>query len=295
MSTTTTTTTATPKAAVLLVHAGFHLPETYAPFLTELSAAGFVVRCPRLPTNGDVKPPKATLHDDVAAVRAEILNLIGAGHRIIVISHSYGGLVASEAITEDLYAKKKTKKNPDDDANNGREEEEEKQVGGGVIQLVYLSAWLLQPGTSLPQLFQKHGFQCALELDVDPTTRMALPKNAPEAFYNDLPAADAQALTDKLVTLNFAQTGTVITGAPWRDVPTTFVHCTRDRGMFLDLQEKMVMDAVEGGGGGGMVMQVKRLEAGHGPFWSMPGAVVRVLEEVWEGYVVEMKLLPFFR
>lgn len=276
-----TTTTTTPKPAVLLVHAGFHLPETYAPFLTELSAAGFVVRCPRLPTNGDVKPPKATLHDDVAAVRAEILNLISAGHRIIVISHSYGGLVASEAITEDLYAKKKDgKKNPDDEAKKGREEEEE--AGGGVVRLVYLSAWLLQPGTSLPQLFQKHGFQCALELDVDPTTRMALPKNASEAFYNDLPAADAQALTDKLVTLNFAQTGTVITGAPWRHVPTTFVHCTRDRGMFLDLQEKMVRDAVEGGG---MVMQVRRLDAGHGPFWSMPGAVVRVLEEVWKGYV----------
>lgn len=272
-------TTTNPKPAVLLVHAGFHLPETYAPFLTELSAAGFVVRCPRLPTNGDVKPPKATLYDDVAAVRAEILNLMSAGHRIIVISHSYGGLVASEAITEDLYAKKKEKKKNSDDENG---KEKEKEDSAGVVRLVYLSAWLLQPNTSLPQLFQKHGFQCSLELTLDPTHHTALPKNAPEALYNDLPPADAQALTDKLVTLNFAATGTVIRGAPWRDVPTVFVHCTRDRGMFLDLQERMVGDAV---GEGGMGMQVRRLEAGHGPFWSMPGEVVGVLEEVWRGVV----------
>lgn len=275
-----TTTNTTPKPAVLLVHAGFHVPETYAPFLAELSTAGFVVRCPRLPTNGDVKPPKATFHDDVAVVRAEILNLISAGHRIMVISHSYGGLVTSEAIIEDLYAKKKKKEEEEDDDENRKEKE-----AGGVVRLVYLSAWLLQPGTSLPQLFQTHGFHSSLELNVDPTSLMAIPKNAPEALYNDLPFADAQTLTEKLVTLNFAQTGTIITGAPWRDVPTTFVHCTKDRGMFLDLQERMVRDAVENRAVGGM--QVRRLEAGHGPFWSMPGAVVRVLEEVWKGYVEE--------
>ncbi|KAF6228724.1 hypothetical protein HO173_011743 [Letharia columbiana] len=81
------------------------LPATYAPFLDLLSKAEFIVRRPHLPTTGDVRPPNATSEDDVTTVRAVAFDLASAGHPIIVLAHSYSGLVASEAVTEELYAK----------------------------------------------------------------------------------------------------------------------------------------------------------------------------------------------
>lgn len=127
--------------------------------LDEFSKAGFIVHCPHLPTRGDVRPPTATVQDDVAAVRTEPFDLAGAGYRIIILAHTNGGLVASEAIMEDLYGK---------------------HGSAGVIQLIYLSAWIVQPGTSLKQLIEKHGFQFEIELDMN-EDGTALLKNGPEA------------------------------------------------------------------------------------------------------------------
>lgn len=123
--------------AVLFFHGGFHLPETYAPFLTQLSEAGFVVRCPPLPSNGDLRLPKTTFQNDAATVRTVAFDLASAGHQIIIFAHSYGGPVASETITEDLCAK---------------------HGNAGVVRLIYVSAWMIQPGTSLIQLIEKYGF-----------------------------------------------------------------------------------------------------------------------------------------
>ena len=123
--------------AVFVVHNCFHLPETYAPFLDQLSKAGFVVRCPRLTTNGDLRPFKATFQDDIATVRAVAFDMASAAHQIIVLEHSYGGVVAPEAITQDLYAK---------------------HGNAGVVRLIYVSAWMIQPSTSLTQLFEKYGY-----------------------------------------------------------------------------------------------------------------------------------------
>ena len=198
-------------------------------------------------------------------MRAAAAELISAGYSIIVLSHSWGGLVASEAITENFYAK-----------------------GGspGVVRLIYLSAWLIPPGTSLPQLFQKYGFQSGIKWDID-ADQMAWVVNAKEAFYHDVDDEGmAEELEGELVTHNFRELSSegapVITKAPWKDVETSVVVCTRDRGIYLDLQEKMVRDARDNGGKG---FKVFTLESSHGPFWSMPGKVVEIIEEVWKSFL----------
>ena len=245
--------------AVLLVHGGFHLPETYAPFLVDLSRAGFVVRCPRLPTNGDVRPPKATFEDDVKTVRAVASDLANVGHRIIILAHSYGGLVASEAVTEELYAK---------------------QGNAGVVRMIYLSAWLIQPRTSLTQLFETYGFPSNVELDIN-EDGMALPKNGPETLYHDIERGRAEELSEKLVTHNFWVLSTIIRNTPWVDVPTLYVYCAKDVAISLDLQKIMVKNAVESGAIG---LGVRTLDSSHSPFWSMTAEVVGVLEDVWKSY-----------
>lgn len=95
----------TQSAAVTVEGAGLQLLH-YQRLIDKLSEAGFVVRCPHLPTNGDPnRPPKATLKDSVGVVQADIKELKAAGHPILLIMHSAGGGVGSEAATPDLYAK----------------------------------------------------------------------------------------------------------------------------------------------------------------------------------------------
>ncbi|MCJ1454395.1 hypothetical protein MMC28_004748 [Mycoblastus sanguinarius] len=246
---------------ILIIHGGYFLSTSWAPFIDLLSNAGFLVHCPRLPTCGDVRPLKATIQDDVIAVRSVALELASAGHAITVLAHSYGGMVASEAICEDLYAKGTAK---------GK---------GGVAHLIYLCAYLLQPGDSLRSTFERHGFQssCDVGFNEDGT---AVIKNAPDSFFNDIAPERALELAKETVTHNWAGTSYKVTGAPWKEIPTTFVYCEKDMAIFLDLQESMVKSAIESGANN---LDTHTLGSGHCPFLSMPMEVVTILSKISTG------------
>ena len=119
--------------AVIVIHGAYSTPDTYSNFLSALSHASFIPRCPHLPTSSNERPPRDYLEDDIAAVRKEDRGLAEAGHPIIVIAHSWGGFVASESIDEDLCV-------PAFDL--GKEKR-------GIVHIIYISAWLLLPGDSV--------------------------------------------------------------------------------------------------------------------------------------------------
>lgn len=210
--------------AILIVHGGYFLPPAWDALANRLRKAGFVVQCPRLPSCGDGRPPTAVREHDVAVVRKEAQELIDAGHSILVLAHSYGGMVASDAITQDLYA----------------------SGGTGVVSLLYLSAWLLQPGDSLEDVFKRHGFQSKVDLGNNGDGTV-FAKNAPESFYNDIEFETAEQLARDNVTHNWGAALGPMTGAPWKDLPTTYVHCARDMAILHPLQQSMVQDAVTAG------------------------------------------------
>ena len=247
----------TPPTAVLVVHGGYFLPPAWAPFIEDLKSAGFTVSCPRLPTCGDERPPKALLSDDVAAVRTAANELVEAGHSILVLCHSYGGIVASEAIQSDLYAKD----------NNGK----------GVVRLVYLSSWLVQPGDSLMDVVGKHGFLTKVDLGQnDDGTVFA--KNAPDSFYNDIERSRAEELATHNVTHNWLAVSGKVLAAPWKDLPTTYIHCERDLAIELPLQKDMVKDAIAAAGSA--KLETVSLDTGHCPFLSNPEALMQIVKSV---------------
>ncbi|KAJ6006625.1 alpha/beta-hydrolase [Penicillium sp. IBT 35674x] len=187
------------------------------------------------------------------AVRAAAQGLIISGHKIIVLAHSYGGIVASEAITQDFYTR-----------NSGK----------GVAYLIYLTAWLIQPGSSLSDVFNKYGFQCEVDLDMNEDGTMAA-KNAPESFYNDIDIGRAKELASNNVTHNLLAASGPVHGAPWKDLSMTYVYCTRDLAIKLPLQESMVRDASNAKGTSSVVTET--IEAGHCPFLSKPEEVVQIV------------------
>jgi len=247
------------KPAILVVHGAYFLPLAWDAFKASLNSAGFQVSVPRLPTCGDSRPPTALLSHDVSAVRAAATELISAGHRILVLAHSYGGIVTSEAITPELYA-----------SNNGGEK--------GVVSLVYLAAWLVQPGDALTDVIGKYGFQCKVDLGQnDDGTVYA--KNGPESFYNDINEVDsgrAEELAEANVTHNWLGATGKVTMAPWIDLPTTYVCTTKDLAIMLPLQQSMVKDAMDAPGAKELVIET--IESAHCPFFSRPEELIKVLQ-----------------
>lgn len=74
------------KPTILIVHGGYFLPSAWTPFLSTLKTAGLDAVCPHLPTCGDIRPPTATLADDVKVVQDVATELVQAGKQVIVLA-----------------------------------------------------------------------------------------------------------------------------------------------------------------------------------------------------------------
>lgn len=126
---------------VLIVQGCFQTPSRYEKLVDSLASLGHPTVHPRLPScSGTDHPdfPKTTLVDDALAIRLELTRQVEyEGKFVVVAMHSYGGLVGSEAIPEELgYAKRQSLGLP-----------------GGVIHLFYYCAFILNEGQSVLSAF----------------------------------------------------------------------------------------------------------------------------------------------
>lgn len=125
------------KPTILLVQGCFQTQLVYEAVVKGLSSLGYPTLQPPLPTCSNTDSPTfptLTLIDDALAVRFELIRLIEyEGKTVLVAMHSYGGLVGSEAIPEELtYERRRTQ-----------------GLQGGVIHLFFFSAFLLSEGQSV--------------------------------------------------------------------------------------------------------------------------------------------------
>ncbi len=126
---------------MILIQGSFQIPQVYSKLVQGLVARGYPMIHPQLPTCSNVDStnfPQLSLLDDALAIRTELTRQIEhEGKTVVVVMHSYGGLVGSEAITEELsYAKRRALNLP-----------------GGVIHLFFYSAFLLNEGQSVLDAF----------------------------------------------------------------------------------------------------------------------------------------------
>jgi Alpha/beta hydrolase family len=129
------------KPTIIFVQGSFQIPLVYSKLVKGLQSNGYSVVSPALPScTGTDAPdfPSRTLVDDAMAVRRELERLIKVeSKKVVVVMHSYGGLVGSEAIPEDLsYSRRQSQ-----------------GQSGGVIHLYYYSAFILPKGQSVMSTF----------------------------------------------------------------------------------------------------------------------------------------------
>lgn len=119
------------KPTIVLVPGAWATPAFYAQLSSNISEKGLATETVAHPSAG-AEPPTKTLDDDVSNLRSTLQRLVDSGEDVIVVAHSYGGLVASGAA-------------------QGLEKPVRQQEGkqGGVAMIAYMTAFVVNKGLSL--------------------------------------------------------------------------------------------------------------------------------------------------
>ncbi|OJJ96962.1 hypothetical protein ASPACDRAFT_124946 [Aspergillus aculeatus ATCC 16872] len=252
-------TTPTPNPTIVLVHGAWHTPANYAPFITDLESRGFSVHCPHLPSCTNTSPPPFTYQDDVTTVRNLVTTLVNNGERVLVILHSYGGAIGTDA-AQDLDLPTRTAQN----------------LPGGIIHLLYLCAYIQLPGRTVwdviteaqmtgfwPQFVQNH--EDGSTFPVDPV----------QLFLGDCDEKQVAAALPHLVRSPLSAFHTQSGGDAWRRLPVTYLTTTKDYSVPRVYQDLMLKHVAEDG----VTVRVVEVDTAHSVFLSRRDEVLRLVEE----------------
>jgi pimeloyl-ACP methyl ester carboxylesterase len=229
-----------PPPVVILVHGAWHGSWAWAAVVDRLDDEGIRTIVPDLPSKGRDADALGDLHDDAEVVRAAVA---GAGAPALVVAHSYGGLPVSEG-------------------------------AGDAAHLIYLAAFLLEPGESLLGL--RGGVPPDWWLPSD-DGRTLLPADPEHVFYADCPPDVARRAAAAIVPQNRVVFSQQLRTAAWQSLPSTYVICERDNAVPPALQERMSARAGT----------VSRIDSSHSPFLSRPGEVTAIIQETLAAVIAE--------
>jgi pimeloyl-ACP methyl ester carboxylesterase len=228
-----------PKPSIVLVHGAWADSGSWDGVTQRLQADGYTVYAPPNPLQG--------LPYD-AAYLADFLHSISGP--IVLVGHSYGGAVITNAATGDSQVK----------------------------ALVYVDAFAPAQGQTLAQLLAAHPGSCAVPANLNAVPFPGAPSGVGDAYIkqsvypscmaNDLPAPEAQALAATqrpIATIALTQP----TGVPaWQTIPSWAVVGTADHAIPPALQLAMAHAAHA---------HITEVDASHLSMISNPGTVTNVI------------------
>jgi pimeloyl-ACP methyl ester carboxylesterase len=221
-----------PPPVVILVHGAWHGAWAWDGIVERLSAEGIRTVALDLPSKGRDTNALGDLHDDAETVRAAIA---AAGAPALVVAHSYGGVPVSEGAADAAH-------------------------------LVYLAAFMLEPGQSLLGL--RGGAEPEWWITSE-DGRTLFPDDPVHVFYGDCEPAVAERAAAALVPQRKDAFRQELRSAAWRTVPSTYVVCARDNAVPPALQELMAARAGT----------ISRIDSSHSPFLSRPDEVTAIIKE----------------
>ena len=215
------------RPAVVIVHGAWHTPEHYEDLVSHLWNKGFEdVHCPPLPSQTATLPlpPTANLEHDTLLIRQTIQPLVDQGRYVIVLMHSYGGIVGNNSLDGFLLPQRKAL---------DRE--------GGVVHLVYMAAFVSPLESTRVDPFDG---KPAPWLEEDVENGIVHMKDPRHAFYGHIDSdAEAQAWLDKTVYCPSRILRDPQTYVPYdhigSGVDATYLVCRRDKELKVPMQEGM--------------------------------------------------------
>jgi pimeloyl-ACP methyl ester carboxylesterase len=228
--------------SVVLVHGGFVDGSGWQGVHDILTRDGYEVIV--------VQNPTVTLYDDAAYTKRAIAN---AKHPVVLVGHSYGGAVISQA---------------GDDPK--------------VASLAYIAAFAPDVGESLQALL-------ANPVPGEPVPPILPPQDGflaldkakfPEAFAADVDPATARFMADSQVPWGLEAVAQKLTTAAWKSKPVYYLLTTEDRMIPPRAQRQMAQRA------GAQVVEVA---ASHSVYVSRPADVAQLIEKAASEAVITVE------
>jgi pimeloyl-ACP methyl ester carboxylesterase len=219
----------TDRATFVLVHGAWHGAWCWDEIVPVLEAAGHGVEA--------VEMPFTSPDDDVAEVTATLDRTEG---RKVLVGHSYGGQVISEAAS-------------------GRSD---------VARLVYVCAFAPDREETLVSLMASAPdtpLAGANKLEGD--ALVVEPDRVVEAFYAMSPPALAKSAIARLRPFRVLPPLSERRVPAWKSIPSTYVVCSEDQAIHPDLQRRMAERCTS----------TETLATDHSPFFSAPEDLARIL------------------
>ncbi|KAJ7918517.1 Alpha/beta hydrolase fold-1 [Mycena leptocephala] len=243
----------TTKPTIIVIPGSFSPLYAYNAIISELESHGYAVNGIELETVG--RRDKAPgLYDDAAKVAAVASKLADEGKDVVLVPHSYGGLVACEA------AKGLAK---------SVREKEGKQ--GGIVRIVFVTAVVGSEGQRLMKdakldYMRAEGDYVVID-----------PAGCAPIVFSDLSPEDALSWATQMIDHSAVSFGQKVTYAAYKDIPASYLFCEADKCVTPEVQTKIIA-AMESEMGGKTVDRYS-VKAGHGINVSQPKAVVAVIRK----------------
>ncbi|KAI6092513.1 alpha/beta-hydrolase [Hypoxylon rubiginosum] len=252
------------KPTILIVHGGWHVPESYEKLTTALEKAGYEVRIPRLPSSVQVRPPVSDLTTDTFLIRNYAEDLVRTGHTVIAIMHSYGGQVGTNALCGLGLSSSTGSK-------------------GGVSNLVYLSGYAVPEGRAMMDTVREFGHMdlvpFAFDFADDDTCVSSDPKKLVVGPAPGRDDAETEAYLKTFVRWNGKCMYQPIERCAWREIPVTYIYTTADATVPFDYQKSFVAGMEEAG----RQVQTFEVATGHCPNFTATDDVVDIINKVVSG------------
>lgn len=125
-----------PRPSIIIVPGSWQRVTALQTFVDFLEKEGYPAEAIKLPSVGSTSaPPLPGLAEDIAAAQKGIIQSVEKAQEVILLCHSYGGLVGSNAAEGlDIHTRSKQGK------------------AGGVKKIIFLSAFIIPSGKSLIDL-----------------------------------------------------------------------------------------------------------------------------------------------
>jgi pimeloyl-ACP methyl ester carboxylesterase len=227
---------------IVIVHGGLVDGSGWEGVYNILKKDGYTVAIVQIPT--------ISLADDVAFTKRAIAVQNGA---VILVGHSYGGAVITEA------------------GNDPK-----------VAGLVYVAAFALDKGESVSSLIKDPPPGAPVPPILPPVDGFLLLDKAkfPASFAGDVSPEKAEFMADSQVPWGVNAVGGTISEAAWKAKPSWYLLTTEDKMLPPDAQRLMSKRA------GATVVEVK---SSHAVYVSHPQAVAHIIEEAAKGALVAAK------
>lgn len=225
----------------------------------------------------------ATFKDDIDAARDAISRETTQGRDVVVISHSYGGLVGSSAIrgfARPGAAIARDSASTPTTTTAQQEDLSETPTMGHVIGLILIASGFnltglafMDPFFGRPPPFWRVNKETGYADLVTPPQQL---------FYHDLPADEADYWTSQLTTqsLKALFEGGEHAHAGWADVPAWYIGTVEDQGLPVVMQ-RMSVGMARGMGGS---VEHRELRTSHSPFLSRPDETAQLVLEAVEAF-----------